>query len=53
MPPVLATHTGQENVNGGLSVATVAIAGLHSPLRVMHISDSHTDLGPDPASGSE
>ena len=45
-------HGGVSNANGSASTATIAIPGLRSPLRCLHISDSHVDLGPDAESGS-
>jgi hypothetical protein len=45
-------HRGVTNVQGGCSRATITVPGLRGPLRVMHLSDSHTDQGPDEASGS-
>lgn len=47
-----AAHRGVTNVLGGCSRATIIVPGLAEPLRVMHLSDSHTDQGPDEASGS-
>ena len=52
MVPLSAVHSGVSNANGSASTATIAIPGLPKPLRAIHLSDSHTDLGPDAESGS-
>lgn len=46
------SHSAISNVLGSASTATIAVPGLHTALRCIHLSDSHTDLGPDPESGS-
>lgn len=45
-------HSGLSNSLGSASTATIFVPGLRSPLRCMHLSDSHTDVGPDSESGS-
>ena len=52
MVPLSAVHSGVSNTNGSASTVTIAIPGLAKPLRAMHLSDSHCDLGPDAESGS-
>ena len=47
-----ATLATTEHVLGAVSSAVIPVAGLARPLRVVHITDSHVDLGPDPGSGS-
>jgi predicted phosphodiesterase len=45
-------HGCISNANGSTSTCTIAVPGLEAPLRCMHLSDSHVDLGPDAESGS-
>ena len=45
-------HREVTNILGGCSRATITVPGLAEPLRVMHLSDSHTGQGPDEGSGS-
>ena len=52
--PLPGVHIRVTNTLGAPAAATVAVPGLRRRrrLRVVHISDSHLDLGPDEASGS-
>ena len=46
------SHRAVSNALGSASTATIAVPGLQAPLRCLHLSDSHVDVGPDPDSGS-
>lgn len=46
------SHSAVSNALGSASTATITVPGLQTPLRCLHLSDSHVDVGPDPASGS-
>ena len=48
----MATHEQVSDALGSVAETVVRVPSLTAPLRVMHITDSHIDLGPDEQSGS-
>ena len=48
-----SVHRQHADALGAVAHSTVHVPSLAAPLRLMHITDSHCDLGPDAESGSE
>eukprot|EP01048_Picozoa_sp_COSAG05_P004772 COSAG05_NODE_269_length_12494_cov_9.329326_4_plen_345_part_00 len=51
--PSSSVHRQHADALGAVAHSTVHVPSLAAPLRLMHITDSHCDLGPDAESGSE
>eukprot|EP01051_Picozoa_sp_SAG22_P014552 SAG22_NODE_1783_length_3591_cov_1.767182_1_plen_271_part_00 len=47
-----AVHSQTADALGSVATSHIRVPGLAAPIRVLHITDSHIDLGPDAESGS-